>query len=88
MDHFKVDIVCHGQTPIALEGGHHDPYAVPKTMGKFTLLDSGNDMTTDKIVDRIIRHRIDYEERNKKKEKKENDAYEAFQKQKTAQKCG
>jgi ethanolamine-phosphate cytidylyltransferase len=88
MDHFKVDIVCHGQTAIAFEAGQHDPYAVPKTMGKFTLLDSGNDMTTEKIVERIIRHRLEFEERNMKKEKKEVEAYEAFQKLKTAQKCG
>lgn len=41
MNHFKVDVVCHGQTPIALEGGCQDPYAVPKTMKKFVLIDSG-----------------------------------------------
>lgn len=45
-------------------------------------------MTTEKIVDRIIRHRLDYEERNLKKEKKELDAYEAFQKSKDAEKAG
>lgn len=41
MEHFNVDVVCHGQTPIALEDEKHDPYTVPKTMGKFILLDSG-----------------------------------------------
>lgn len=41
MQHFKVDVVCHGQTAIALENDRHDPYAIPKTMGKFVLLDSG-----------------------------------------------
>lgn len=37
-------------------------------------------MTTEKIVDRIIRHRLDYEHRNSAKQKKELEAYEAFQK--------
>lgn len=41
MKHFKVDVVCHGQTPIALDNGCEDPYAVPKTMKKFVLIDSG-----------------------------------------------
>lgn len=41
MNHFKVDVVCHGQTPIALDSGTQDPYAVPKMMKKFVLIDSG-----------------------------------------------
>lgn len=41
MEHFKVDIVCHGQTPIAFEDEKIDPYTVPKAMGKFMLIDSG-----------------------------------------------
>lgn len=41
IEHFKVDVVCHGQTPISDDAGHHDPYAVPKMMGKFFLIDSG-----------------------------------------------
>ncbi|CAD7085774.1 unnamed protein product [Hermetia illucens] len=60
MSHFKVDVVCHGQTPITYEAGQNDPYAVPKVMGKFVLIDSGNKMTTEKIVQRIISHRLDY----------------------------
>lgn len=88
MQHFKVDVVCHGQTPISLENGQHDPYAVPKTLGKFVLIDSGNDMTTEKIVDRIIKHRLEFEQRNIKKEKKELEILEAFQKNKENQKAG
>lgn len=82
MEHFKVDVVCHGQTPISDDLGHQDPYAVPKMMGKFILLNSENSMTTEKIVERIIRHRLEYEHRNMKKEKKEIEAYEAYQKSK------
>lgn len=84
MEHFKVDFVCHGQTSIT-----DDPYTVPKMMDKFILLDSGNTMTTEKIVQRIIRHRIEYERRNQKKEKKEIEAFEFQQQQlKVTQKSG
>jgi ethanolamine-phosphate cytidylyltransferase len=88
MDHFKVDVVCHGQTPLMLAGDHNDPYAIPKIDGKFLLIDSGNSMTTEKIVERIILHRIEYERRNAKKEKKDVDLFEAQQKSKVAEKCG
>lgn len=88
MEHFKVDIVCHGQTKISLDEDQQDPYAVPKLMGKFVLIESGNEMTTEKIVERIIRHRLEFEMRNKKKEKKESEAYEAYQKSKDIQHSG
>jgi hypothetical protein len=58
---FRVHIVCVGvedNSPIDLDPDTgRDPYAVPKNMGKFLRVDSGNDMTTSKIVDRIIDHR-------------------------------
>lgn len=41
MNHFKVDVVCHGLTELPLENGTQDPYAVPKSMGKFISVDSG-----------------------------------------------
>jgi len=72
MEHFKVDVVCHGQTPISLDHGSIDPYAIPKTLGKFILIDSENNMTTEKIVQRIISHRLEYESRNSKKRKERN----------------
>lgn len=78
MEHFNVSVVCHGQTFIMPCKDESDPYAEPKRQDRFKLLDSGNDMTTEKIVDRIIRHRLDYKDRNAKKEKKEIAAYEAF----------
>jgi ethanolamine-phosphate cytidylyltransferase len=87
MEHFNVDVVCHGRTKILPD--HGDPYAVPKEMGKFKVIDSGNDMTTDKIVERIILNRLDYEKRNSKKEAKEVALYEALQrKEKIAEKSG
>lgn len=57
MEHFKVDVVCHGNTYIMPDVDGKDPYAVPKEMEKFVLIDSGNDMTTEKIVKRIILNR-------------------------------
>lgn len=41
MNHFKVTVVCHGQTDLLMENGVHDPYTVPKMMGKFISIDSG-----------------------------------------------
>lgn len=57
MEHFNVSVVCHGQTPIMPCENGSDPYAEPKRQNKFKLLNSGNDMTTEKIVERIILHR-------------------------------
>lgn len=45
-------------------------------------------MTTEKIVDRIIKHRLEFEQRNLKKEKKELEIFEAFQKNKETEKAG
>ncbi|XP_040845693.1 ethanolamine-phosphate cytidylyltransferase isoform X3 [Ochotona curzoniae] len=57
------------------------PYAVtaellahfkePKRRGIFRQIDSGSDLTTDLIVQRIIKNRLEYEARNQKKEAKE-----------------
>ncbi|KAE8737862.1 hypothetical protein FOCC_FOCC016674 [Frankliniella occidentalis] len=80
MEHFKVNVVCHGKTHIPADMDGSDPYIEPKKRGKFIIVDSKNDMTTEKIVDRIIMHRLEYEERNKKKEKKELAAFEAHKK--------
>lgn len=57
MEHFNVSIVCHGQTPIMPCEGGTDPYIEPKRQNKFKLLNSKNDMTTEKIIERIILHR-------------------------------
>jgi len=71
MDHFNVDIVLHGTTAIMEDIDGNDPFEVPKQLGRFKIIDSGNDMTTEKIVERIIRNRLEYEARNLKKEQKE-----------------
>lgn len=82
MEHFKVDVVCHGQTPVMMDIDGLDPYEEPRRQGKFKQLDSGNTMTTQKIVERIINQRLEFEKRNKKKEEKEIASYNALMKQK------
>ena len=79
MDHFKVDLVCHGGTHVADDVDSSDPYAEPKRRNKFKLIDSGNSMTTEQLVQRIISNRLSFEERNKKKEQKEADIWSAMQ---------
>ncbi|KAL6954451.1 Ethanolamine-phosphate cytidylyltransferase [Sarracenia purpurea var. burkii] len=71
MKHFRVDLVCHGMTKVDPDKDGFDPYAVPKRLGKFKLVDSVNTMTTENIVERIIRNRLEFEARNIAKERKE-----------------
>ncbi|KAJ8716047.1 hypothetical protein PYW08_013332 [Mythimna loreyi] len=72
MDHFRVKVVCHGLTTISTDSDSSDPYKVPKQRGCFKILNSGNTMTTEDIVQRIIRHRLEFEIRNTRKEQKES----------------
>lgn len=57
MKHFHVDVVCHGKTSVKMDINGEDPYALPKAMNKFVVVDSENNMTTEKIVERIIVNR-------------------------------
>ncbi|XP_052262757.1 ethanolamine-phosphate cytidylyltransferase-like isoform X2 [Dreissena polymorpha] len=80
MEHFNVDVVVHGQTHIMEDVDGQDPYKYPRQKGKFQSVDSGNSLTTEDIIQRIITNRLKYEERNKKKADKENKIFEALQK--------
>ncbi|TSK87585.1 Ethanolamine-phosphate cytidylyltransferase [Bagarius yarrelli] len=71
LDHFKVDLVCHGKTEVFSDRDGSDPYAVPRRTGILRIVDSGNTLTTDDIVQRIIKNRLLFEARNQKKEAKE-----------------
>ena len=71
IDYFKVDFVVHGKTPVKPAPDGSDPYEIPKKRGIFRTVDSGNSLTTNDIVLRIIENRLKFEERNKKKEAKE-----------------
>lgn len=73
MDHFKVNIVVHGNTPVMNEENGSDPFTIPKFQNKFVVVDSANDMTTERIVDRIISNRLEYEARNQNKIKREQE---------------
>ena len=75
---FQVDLVCHGETPVSPDVDGGDPYAEPRRQGKFRTVASGNALTTEKLVQRIVERRMDYESRNAKKEAKEKAAYEAY----------
>lgn len=50
--------------------------------GKFRTVRSGHSLTTEKLVQRIVERRLDYENRNARKEKKEIAAYNALMKHK------
>jgi len=82
MGHLNVSIVCHGKTTVMPDENGEDPYKVPKNLGKFVTIESGNDLTTETLVDRIIQRRMVYEDRNAKKEAKELKVYDAFMKSK------
>lgn len=71
LEHFKIDIVCHGKTPINLAEDNTDPYDVPKKIGRYVEVDSKNSLTTEIIVERIVARRADYIKRNEEKLKKE-----------------
>uniref|UniRef100_A0A672Q9K5 ethanolamine-phosphate cytidylyltransferase n=1 Tax=Sinocyclocheilus grahami TaxID=75366 RepID=A0A672Q9K5_SINGR len=78
LDHFKVDLVCHGKTEVFPDTDGTDPYAEPKKRGIFRILDSGNNLASDDIVQRIIENRLQFEARNQKKEAKEMAVIEAL----------
>ncbi|XP_039860401.1 ethanolamine-phosphate cytidylyltransferase isoform X2 [Simochromis diagramma] len=76
----QVDLVCHGKTEVLPDKDGVDPYAEPKKRGVFRAIDSGNNLTTDDIVQRIIENRLQFEARNQKKEAKEMAVIEAMKK--------
>ncbi|XP_010189453.1 PREDICTED: ethanolamine-phosphate cytidylyltransferase, partial [Mesitornis unicolor] len=52
----QVTLVCHGMTEVVPDKDGSDPYQEPKRRGVFRLVDSGSDLTTDLIVQRIIKN--------------------------------
>ncbi|XP_070776445.1 ethanolamine-phosphate cytidylyltransferase isoform X4 [Enoplosus armatus] len=85
LDHFRVDLVCHGKTEVFPDKDRSDPYAEPKKRGVFRTIDSGNNLTTDDIVQRIIENRLQFEARNQKKEAKEMAVIEAMKREQQEQ---
>lgn len=72
IDHFKVDLVCHGKTQIEPDISGQDPFRVAKKMDKFVELDSGNELTTKMVVERIVNRQKDYVKRNLDKHSRSN----------------
>uniref|UniRef100_A0A915MWK2 ethanolamine-phosphate cytidylyltransferase n=1 Tax=Meloidogyne javanica TaxID=6303 RepID=A0A915MWK2_MELJA len=84
---FKIDLVIRGK----IKSSHAnidgiDRYDFPKRMGIFMEVDSGNEMTTKLIIERIIKNSLEFEQRNKKKERKEISAFKAWEKMKNEEK--
>lgn len=55
----------------------HDPYAVPKAMGIFKEVDSGTELTTDTLIERVLANRRAFLERQAAKKKKDKASEEA-----------
>lgn len=53
-----------------------DPYEIPKKLGKYERILSVSNLTTEKLVERIIENRMKYLEIYKKKAKKEEVYYQ------------
>ncbi|KAF7634274.1 hypothetical protein Mgra_00006352 [Meloidogyne graminicola] len=84
---FKIDLFVQGKINCShsfIDGV--DRYEVPKRMGIYLEIDSGNDMTTNLIIERIIKNRLEFEQRNRKKERKEISAFKALEKMKLCEK--
>ncbi|VDM21106.1 unnamed protein product [Wuchereria bancrofti] len=74
---FKIQIVAKGiRLPDHQMPGEPDPFKLPRERNMLRLIDSGSNMSTDQIITRIIDHRNDYENRNRRKECREADIYE------------
>lgn len=55
IDRFQISVViqgCHTDHHLTIDGV--DCYALPKQLGIYKTVDSGNDMTTENIIERII----------------------------------
>jgi len=70
IDHFNINLVVRGMLHDS-EGHKGDPYSVAKDKGIYKEIDSGNDLTGEGLVFRIIKNRSNYIKRNKDKQKKE-----------------
>lgn len=75
---FNISLVVHGtvaESNPLLSGEKVDPYAVPKSMSIFRMLESPKDITTTSVAQRIIANHEIYKKRNAKKEVSEKKYY-------------
>eukprot|EP00010_Vexillifera_abyssalis_P002500 CAMPEP_0201551514 /NCGR_PEP_ID=MMETSP0173_2-20130828/7677_1 /ASSEMBLY_ACC=CAM_ASM_000268 /TAXON_ID=218659 /ORGANISM="Vexillifera sp., Strain DIVA3 564/2" /LENGTH=398 /DNA_ID=CAMNT_0047961793 /DNA_START=15 /DNA_END=1211 /DNA_ORIENTATION=- len=71
IDSLHIDVVVHGGTTLDLLPGEQDPYKVPKAKGIYKVIKSGHVLDTSAILNRIIRNRMTFEQRNEKKTAKD-----------------
>jgi len=76
----NISVVVHGSQPVSPDFDGEDPFKIPKGLGIFLQIDSPSPLTTQDIVNRIITNRLQYEERNRKKQAKEIAVIEAVEK--------
>ncbi|KAJ6747263.1 CYTIDYLYLTRANSFERASE FAMILY PROTEIN EXPRESSED [Salix koriyanagi] len=74
---FNISLVVHGTVAESnsLLAGESDPYAVPKSMGIFRMLDSLKNITTTSVAQRIVANHDAYLKRNAKKAESEKKYY-------------
>ncbi|XVE98866.1 hypothetical protein REPUB_Repub03eG0145700 [Reevesia pubescens] len=74
---FNISLVVHGTVAESnsLLPGETDPYAVPKSMGIFRLLESPKSITTSSVAQRIVANHEAYTRRNAKKAQSEKKYY-------------
>ena len=63
----SVTVVVSGSAGDSIDAGKCDPYAVPKKAGIHKVIKSENSLTTPKLIERVIKHRMEFEERQRKK---------------------
>jgi ethanolamine-phosphate cytidylyltransferase len=68
---YKVDVVIHGKTETLPDVDGQDPYALPKKLGLYFEIETAySELTTNMIIERILRNRQVYEARNRRKAEK------------------
>ncbi|KAF6167305.1 hypothetical protein GIB67_043166 [Kingdonia uniflora] len=73
---FNISLIVHGTVAeSSLLLGESDPYAAPKSMGIFRMLESPKNITTTSVAKRIIANHEVYKKRNAKKTESENRYY-------------
>ncbi|KAL5769849.1 hypothetical protein ACOSP7_014003 [Xanthoceras sorbifolium] len=75
---FNISLVVHGTVAETNSSftGETDPYAIPKSMGIFRLLESPKSITTTSVAQRIVANHEAYVKRNAKKAQSEKKYYD------------
>ncbi|EFJ06479.1 hypothetical protein SELMODRAFT_162424 [Selaginella moellendorffii] len=74
---FNISLVVHGTVAETTDfkEGDFDPYACPKQLGKFKILESPRNITTSTIIARIVANHEAFRKRNEKKAESERRYY-------------